>query len=146
MKLSFKRQPKGYTLIETLVASAVMMLAIGAAASLSLSMVTQEEAAERSLRAANYLENAATLYRLGFETSAEIEAILPNEPAVSSLTVTPITDTVPIVGSVNLAEIQITFSPSGATNQISATEAEWTGGDNTAVRTQTVRVLRDDPN
>ena len=132
MKLPFNRSSNksGYTLIETLVASAIMMIAVGGAASLSLTMVTQEEIAERTVRAANYLENAATLYRLGFDTTAEIQAILPDEPVVTNLTVTVQNETLALqVNAVApVADVQITFSAVDGTS-----------------RTQSVRILRDDP-
>jgi len=98
----------GYTLVETLVASGIIMLAVGAAASLSLTTVTQEEISEKAVRAANYLENAAALYQLGFGGS-EITNLLPPEDDVE-LTITAKTVTVPNLGAVSAAEIQMTFT------------------------------------
>ena len=45
---------KAYTLIEALVASSILLIGIAAAASMSLSFVTQEEITERAARAFNF--------------------------------------------------------------------------------------------
>lgn len=134
------KKNSGYTLIETLVASAVMMVAIGAASSLSLSMVAQEEMSERSVRVINHLENAATLYQLGFST-ADIGNILPAEPA-ASLSFTAKTPTVTGLGVVDVMEITVSYKPSPATSANSASVKSWTGGDNSKVRSHTVEVFR----
>lgn len=140
MNVFTQKKNQAYTLIETLVASAVIMMAIAAASSLSLAMVTQEEASERAVRAANYLENAAALYRLGYEAS-EIPGILPSEPTVVSLAITPGNVSVAGLGNVEVAEMTLVFKPSGATGN-SGTEFSWTGGDRDATRTQVIQVVR----
>lgn len=142
MKISKNIFKKGYTLIETLVASSVIMMAVAAASSLSLAMVTQEEASERAVRAANYLENAAALYRLGFN-AAEIGSILPQEPAVVSLAITPDTVTVTDAGVINVADMTLVYKPSAATAATGA--GSWTGGNKDTTRSHTVRVVRPIP-
>jgi len=134
-----KQFQNGYTLIETLVASAVMMGAIAAASSLSLSMVTQEEMSERSVRALNHLENIATLYQLGVGTS-DIENILPREPVVNDILFTPDTKTVTGLGTVDFTDIRMRFNPSAATSS-TGTNA-WTGGSSAALRTFNIHVMR----
>lgn len=133
---------RGYTLIETLVASSVMMVAIAAASSLSLTMVTQEEISERTVRATNHFENAITLYQLGLDPD-EIIALLPAEPAVSQITFTPQSGkTVAGLGAIDPMEMKVTYSPSGATSKNKKDEASWTGGDNKKERSHTVVVIR----
>ena len=73
-----------YTLVEALVGSAVLMIGISAAASLSLSLITQEEINERSVRALNYQDSAAMLIQLGVPSN-QIAGLLPDEPVVNSI-------------------------------------------------------------
>ena len=144
MKSNYRNKqshPRGYTLIETLVASAVIMLAVGAASSLSLALVTQEEMSERAVRAANYLENSATLYQLGMD-SAEIISILPEEPVVTNLTFTPKTVSVTGLGNVGVMELQMTYKPSAATS--THTAGSWTGGE-VVTRSHSIEVMRANP-
>jgi type II secretory pathway pseudopilin PulG len=133
------RRPGGYTLVEALVASIILMIGISAAASLSLTMVAQEEINERTGRALNYLENATTLYQLGF-SGAEITALLPQDPAVTSLTVTDQTANVAGLGNMPYGEIAVTFAASSAT--ASWSPGQWTGGDSAATRSVTANAYR----
>ncbi len=132
----------GYTLIETLVASAVMMGAIAAASSLSLSMVTQEEMSERTVRALNHLENIATLFQIGVSTS-EIENLLPKEPVVYDILYTADTKTVAGLGTVDFTDIRMRYTPSAATSSSGANS--WTGGSHSALRTFNIHVMRPNP-
>lgn len=142
MKSNYRSTKNGYTLIETLVASAVMMVAIGAASSLSLSMVSQEEMSERSVRVMNHLENAATLYQLGF-SGADIDLILPDDPAVHDVTYTEETKSVTgLVGVINTMKIEIEYYPSASTDANATGTKSWTGGDNALKRTHAVEVFR----
>lgn len=134
----------GYTLIEALVASGVLLIGVSAASSMSLSLVTQEEINERSVRAFNYLDNAARLYRLGM-TPAEIPALLPNESIVDSLTF--VSRPVAVSGlpsTVQVMRVTMSYHPSGATAAYSATEEEWTGGNSSTTRSEFVDVFRAD--
>lgn len=135
------KRNRAYTLIEALVASGVLLIGISAASSMSLSLVTQEEINERSIKAFNYLDNAARLYRMGLEP-AEITATLPKEPVVQTLSFTSTNKSVTGLGNVPVMRISINFKASDATTAQSATIDEWTGGDSTASRTEFVDVLR----
>ncbi|MEM7700239.1 MAG: prepilin-type N-terminal cleavage/methylation domain-containing protein [Verrucomicrobiota bacterium] len=135
-----KRQT-GYTLIEALVASSILLIGIAAAASMSLTMVTQEEINERSVKAINYLDNATRLFQLGVP-AGEIEALLPVEPLVSSLTFSSRDLTVPGVGTVPATTLTLTYEPTPATSTNAAAVAQWTGGDKDATRTISVEVIR----
>lgn len=138
----------GYTLIEALVASGVLLIGVSAACSMSLSLVTQEEINERSVRAFNYLDNAARLYRLGMKTS-EIPALLPTEAIVDSLTFVPRQVAVSGVDptsphTVQIMRVTMSYHPSGATESYSGSDLEWTGGDDAATRSEYVDVFRAD--
>ena len=138
------KKKRAYTLIETLVASAVIMVAIGAASSLSLAMVTQEEMSERTVRATNYLENVATLYQLGMNTS-EILALLPTEPTVTNLTFTPKTVSITGLGNVDMVDIAMTYLPSNSKGINATSTKSWTGGNNDITRSHLVEVMRSNP-
>ena len=55
----------GYSLVEVVVASSVLMIGVGAACALSLTMIGQEEGHVRIARGVNLVENATRLYQLG---------------------------------------------------------------------------------
>ncbi len=133
------RHVPGYTLIEALVASSILAIGVSAAASLSLSFITQEEIAERAARASAYLENAAALHRAGI-ASSRIADLLPPEPAVTSLTFTDRTLPVAGLGNVPSTLITITWKSSGATGNSGTNR--WTGGKNDTTRTASVEVVR----
>lgn len=90
---------KAYTLVEALIAAAILVIGVAAAASLALSMVAQEEANSRVMRAINLQEQATRLYQLGLSSST-ITAILPADSGVSSITFTNTT-----VGGSNVANL-----------------------------------------
>ena len=54
----------GYALVEVVVASSVLMIGVGAACVLSLTMIGQEEMHVRVARGVNVMENATRLYQL----------------------------------------------------------------------------------
>lgn len=98
----------GYTIIEVMVAAGILVIGIAAAASLALTMVSQEEANARVARAFNIQEQAARLYQLGLEPP-EILAIIPPEPNVTSLTFTASTNIVAGVGTIEVAACKLVF-------------------------------------
>lgn len=141
MNLSFSPlKQKAYTLIEALVGASVLAIGIGAAASMSLTLVTQEEINERSVRAFNYLENSTQLMRAGVDP-AEIASILPSEPLVTSLTTSSRNVTVSGIGTVNAVTLTMTYDPSGASAANSATTADWTGGAQGTTRSESVELI-----
>ncbi len=143
MKLGRTRaHVRAYTLIEALVASSILAVGVGAAASMSLAFVTQEEISERSAKAFNHLENAAALHRAGVDPAA-IPGLLPHEPVVASLTFTDRTLAATGLGSVPSTLITVTWNPSGATG--SAGLDRWTGGRSDTTRTASVEVVRTSP-
>jgi type II secretory pathway pseudopilin PulG len=134
-----EKRSQGYTLVEALVASIILMIGISAAASLSLTMVAQEEINERTGRGLNYLENAASLYQLGL-SGTEIAALMPLDPAVTSLAATDQTAAVTGLGNMTYGEITVTFDSTSATSTWTA--GAWTGGDNSTTRSVTVNAYR----
>lgn len=84
---------RGYTLVELVVASAILMAGVAAAAQMSLAMKKQEEANWTMARGMCMLECSQALYRLGL-TPAEVLAVLPPDPLITISAQTP-TLTVP---------------------------------------------------
>jgi len=130
---------RAYTLIEALVASSILLIGIAAAASMSLSFVTQEEITERSARAISYLENASALYQAGVDPS-RITALLPADPIVISLTFTDSNLNVTNLGTVPATLVSVTYRSTGATE--SGSTQRWTGGHKDATRTISVELIR----
>jgi hypothetical protein len=140
------RRERAYTLIEGLVASSILLIGIGAAASMSLAFITQEEISERANKAFSHLENAVALHQAGVPNS-RIPGLLPPEPVVTALTFTDRT-----IAATNTAGgnelvpstlITVTWRSSGATS--SAGTARWTGGVNDQTRSASVEVIRTNP-
>ena len=118
------RRNSGYTLIEVLVASAILMIGISAASSLSLTMVTQEEMNYRISRSLNVLENCARLYQLGIQPANIYgggASLLPNEPAVSSVVAVE-----SVSGTLDSCTFTMTIDSMVDTGNW--TDGEWTGG------------------
>jgi Tfp pilus assembly protein PilV len=101
---------RGYTLIEALIATSILMLGALAAASLSLTMAKQDDLVDRTAQAVNWHENAAELYRLGL-SSAEIAAIIPPPSFTITRTLTEATENVTNLGNVTIATSSITYKP-----------------------------------
>lgn len=83
------RKQCGYTIIEAMVAISLLMLAVGAAASLSMTMVNQEELNARAARALNWQENAVRLYQLGLglgNDTSDLLAVMPGLPGLNTFT------------------------------------------------------------
>lgn len=71
-----RRAPRGYTLIETLAAAAIISMSATALVSLSSTLMLQEELAQRVSITRNYQENTVRLWQLGLST-AQITALMP---------------------------------------------------------------------
>jgi len=67
---------KGYSLIEVMVAAAIVAVGLTAAAVLAGTLMQQEEVNAAVLRAANLQEQAVALYRLGVAPE-QIDVLLP---------------------------------------------------------------------
>jgi len=74
---------RGYSLVEVLLAAAVISVGLAAATVLIGTLVRQEEANAVALRAANLQEQAVQLYRLGVAPTA-IPALLPEPTTYGS--------------------------------------------------------------
>ena len=134
---------RAFTLIETLVASAVLMIGISAASSLSLAMMTQEEINRRTAEAFNLQENAVTLYQLGMDTS-EIEALLPTSGTIKSFTFTEGEhDLGSGAGSIDYANITVEFYTTPSTAAF--TTGSYIAGESDKVRAVSVRAFRAAP-
>ncbi|CAN5408096.1 hypothetical protein BH09VER1_BH09VER1_09830 [soil metagenome] len=100
---------EGYTIVEALVAAAILVIGVAAAASLALTMVSQEESNARVARAINLQEQAARLYQLGM-SPAGVAAILPADSGVASITFATGTTNVASVGTVEIATCEMAFT------------------------------------
>ena len=137
----------GYTLIEIMAAMTIMFIGVAAAAVLSLTMASQEEINHRVSRALHLQEGAARLFQLGLSPT-EIDAILPNDPAIRNSTSTaPYTKISFAVSSISptgfgtFEEAVCTMNFGAAPNSGTWTAGTWTGGNN-ADRTRVVTVVR----
>ena len=133
---------RAYTLIEALVAGGILMIGIGAAASLSLAFLTQEEISERAARACTHLENAVALYQAGVP-AARISELLPPEPVVTALTFADSSLSETQLGAIPSTLVTVTWTSTGAT--AAAGLSQWTGGDRNTTRSASVEVIRSDP-
>lgn len=132
---------RAYTLIEALVAGSMLAVGVGAVASLSLAFVTQEEIAERTAKAGNYLENAAALRRVGVPAD-EISGLLPPEASVQSLQFSEQPLDITGLGPVTATRVRITWKPSAATEPSGT--ARWTGGSEETLRSASLDVISGD--
>lgn len=129
----------GYSLIEVLVASGILLIGISAAASFSLTMTTQEELNHRMARGLNHLECYSRLYQLGLDQAA-IEAIIPPEFArAAAPTMVPV---LPAEGNLEGQTIILTLN--SVENEGSWSSGAWTGGSQTTIPTRqfSVRAFR----
>jgi prepilin-type N-terminal cleavage/methylation domain-containing protein len=142
-----RRRTSGYTLVEVLVASSILVMGISAACIMSLAMVTQEEMNHRIGRAMNHHENAARLYQLGLDTTT-IQNILPANPDLT-LSFEAADGAVTGVGTLDAQTITATIYTTPADSALPNAARGWTGGarrsDSTvsrATRTDTLTVYR----
>lgn len=135
------QKSRGYSLIEALVASSILLIGISAAASLSLAMVTQEEMNERANRAYNHVDNAVRLLQLGVEPATINSQILPPNDVLPDMTIEPHAVNVPGLGTRNRWWIKFGYNTAEATASSNSGRL-WTGGLNTTSRKQGFYVYR----
>jgi prepilin-type N-terminal cleavage/methylation domain-containing protein len=111
---------RGYSLVEVVVAAAIVAIGVAAGAALINTLVMQEELNAGTVRASNLQEQAVMLYRLGFTNSQEMCNLLPEVCATSGT---------PGAGAFSLA-----FGAPVATNAT----ATLSGGGQATVSCQTV--------
>lgn len=108
---------RGYSILEVLVAGAVLVIAISAAAILARALMAQQQTSGFALRAFNAQEQAARLWQLGVSTN-NITNILPERCAASSpppafsifLQFTTVSSNLPGVGNVEmLSPLRVVF-------------------------------------
>lgn len=122
-----------YSLIEILVAAGILILVVAVTAALSLSLSNQEEQSARTAVALNYHEQMGRLWQLGL-APAEIEAIRPPQPLVTSLIFTESDVNFDGIGTLRQANSTITFRAAATLNET-----------NPALRTHTILLLRPIP-
>lgn len=139
MKTSIQKRvaTAGYTLLEVAVASSILMIGVGAACILSLTMVKQGEAHLRVSRAVNIMENAAHLYHLGIDP-AEIVNLLPPDPMIKTFSyaapTTAQTVDMPQIGTPQAVMFTLEFYTASASNTWSA--GTWGGRPDTSDASQ----------
>lgn len=138
--ISVTNSKRAYTLIEALVASAILMIGIGAASSLSLAMVTREEINERAARTFNHVDNAARLVQLGLDP-ATVTSVLPACDTLVDLTIEPHVINVPGLGTRNRWWIKFGWETTNSESSGSAV-GKWTGGVKGAQRVHGFYVYR----
>ena len=132
-----RRSRGGYSLIEVLVASGILMIGISAAASFSLTMTTQEEINHRVNRGLNRLENYGRLYQLGLEP-VEIENLMPPDAAIGSAPNFTSADEANLEGQI------ISMTINSVPDEGSWSAGEWTAGSQASLATRnlSIRVFR----
>ncbi len=96
---SFGSRCGGYTLIEVCLASALICVGVGAAASLSMNLDKIEQINQRQARVLALAEGGARLWQLGLDTTT-VNALLLSDPAAAN---TQTSVTFVTVGNVNVA-------------------------------------------
>jgi len=136
-----KRPDSAYTLIEVLIASAILMIAVSAAAALALATVAQEETNARIARCENLHEQAVRLYQLGLEPGV-ISAILPTDPAKISLVFTTQPVSIPSLGTVERSDSALVYTTTPLPSEWTA--GTWNAGESsdTARRTSSITAIR----
>lgn len=132
------RRTSGASLPDVLIASVILGIGALAAASLSFSMITQEEIAARVSRGNAMVENAAELYGLGLNASAVLD-LMPTDPCITLSAGTEGTETVGT--DLTLRYVEFTATITTVDDVGSWSPGYWTGGgDGAAARTRTVTV------
>lgn len=85
MKRCLHFSPRGYSLIEVLVASAILMIGVAAATSMTVVLNKQEEVNLQITRGTARLETAARLFQMGLSPS-QVVALLPADADGGSVT------------------------------------------------------------
>jgi type II secretory pathway pseudopilin PulG len=118
----FSENLRAYTLVEVLIAAAILFLVVAAAASLSGGLTTQEILAQRTAIAINHQEQAARLWQLGLTPAAITNTLLLPHSSVSSLTFTESAVTRDGIGSMQSAQLRMVYSiddvPGSRTNDL----------------------------
>ena len=122
----------GYSLIEGLVAAAILAAGIAAAASLAASMTQQEELARGQSAAVRLAETIARIWQMGADPSAVLLRQTQGLPGSSG--VNPMTWSLSAISTVSLGAdsgvsqgameqttVTVTYTPSGAATQATVT-------------------------
>lgn len=131
----------GYTLVEVLVGSSILMLGFAAACVMSLTMVTQEEMSHRMARALSVQENAARLFQLGIDPAlinadnSTSTGLLPSNSDMS-LSITAEDGTVTGVGTLEAVTITANIFTTENDSNLTAAEIGWTAGARRASATE----------
>jgi prepilin-type N-terminal cleavage/methylation domain-containing protein len=126
---------RAYSLIEVLAASSIIVIALGAALSLGIATLSQEESGNRIARGLSIQENAARLFRLGLSPE-EIIRLIPSDPCVDELSIsTPY--------SVMVGAVSVIASDIDLTVITNPSKVRWSSGalDNNKLEDEARRAL-----
>ena len=131
----FRSSQRAYSLIEVLAAAGIIVIALGAALSLGVATVSQEESGNRIARGLSIQENAARLFRLGLSPE-EIIRVIPQDPCVEELSISA-------PYSVMAGSVSVEASNIGLTVITNPSEVRWETGefDNDDLEGQARRAL-----
>ena len=131
----FRSSQRAYSLIEVLAAAGIIVIALGAALSLGVATVSQEESGNRIARGLSIQENAARLFRLGLSPE-EIIRVIPQDPCVEELSISA-------PYSVMAGSVSVEASNIGLTAITNPSEVRWETGefDNDDLEGQARRAL-----
>lgn len=122
----------GYTLIEVLVAAALLVVVIAGSAAMGLTLVAQEEMNARIARVQNHQEQLARLYQLGLST-ADCRYLVPEEPAIVSVDAAESDVEIENVGAIDRTVWTVVYRPNDP--------ASWLV-NSAATRTRTIEAYR----
>lgn len=111
---------RGYSLVEVVVAAAVVAIGVAAGAAMVNTLIVQEEMNAGAVRASNLQEQAVMLYRLGLTNPQDICNILPESCTTS--------------GSPGAGAFTLSFGEAATTNAV----ATLSGGGQATVACQIV--------
>ncbi len=135
MKIFSLSKQKGYSLADILIASAILGIGVSAAASLTLSMNTQEDLSWRVTRGLNMVENAATLYTLGLSPADAVKYLPTDSDTTVSVQVAEADETVSDL-EFKTATFRATIEP--VRDEGSWSAGMWTGGSDATIPSRTL--------
>ncbi|MED5470348.1 MAG: hypothetical protein VX577_01270, partial [Verrucomicrobiota bacterium] len=116
----FHSSQRAYSLSVVLAAAGIIVIALGAALSLGVATVSQEESGNRIARGLSIQENAARLFRLGLSPE-EIIRVIPQDPCVEELSISA-------PYSVMAGSVSVEASNIGLTVITNPSEVRWETG------------------
>ena len=113
MRKPLSHSSRGYSLIEVLLASAILMIGVGAASTMTVVLNKQEEINLQVSRGTARLEAAARMFQMGL-SPAQISALLPADPDGGAISFTTVgTVNIPGVGDMESTVCSLSLAIEG---------------------------------